>query len=176
MARPGRSALYSGVARVGPVAVPSETELARFDRFHALVEPRLRRALVAAFGSDTGREATAEALAWAWEHRDRLEAIDRPVPYLYRVGASRVRRRRVPLVAARLEWADPWCEPALAAGLRDLTQRQRVAVVLVHAYAWTHAEVGEVLGLRPSTVSTHLERGLARLRRHLEVDVAEERT
>jgi hypothetical protein len=38
-----------------------------FDLFFQLTEPRLRRALMAAYEFETGREATAEALAWAWE-------------------------------------------------------------------------------------------------------------
>jgi hypothetical protein len=37
-------------------------------RFVAEVEPRLRRALVAGFGSMVGRQAAAEALARAWQN------------------------------------------------------------------------------------------------------------
>ncbi len=43
------------------------------DTFEAFVrdaEPRLRRALVAAYGPEQGRDAAAEALAYAWEHWD----------------------------------------------------------------------------------------------------------
>jgi DNA-directed RNA polymerase specialized sigma24 family protein len=39
-----------------------------FSQFVTEVEPRLRRALVALRGAEAGRDATAEALAWAWEH------------------------------------------------------------------------------------------------------------
>jgi DNA-directed RNA polymerase specialized sigma24 family protein len=42
-------------------------------------------------------------------------------------------------------------------------------VVLVHGYE-TLAEVAGLLGVSVSTVQTHLERGLARLRADLEVD------
>jgi len=37
--------------------------------------------------------------------------------------------------------------------LRKLSQRQRVAVVLVHGYSWTLAEVAELLGLKVTTVT-----------------------
>jgi ribosomal protein S11 len=39
------------------------------------VEPRLRQALVARFGPEEGREATAEALAYGWEHWKRLQQM-----------------------------------------------------------------------------------------------------
>jgi RNA polymerase sigma factor (sigma-70 family) len=141
-----------------------------FEGFHAAVEPRLRRALVAAYGVQDGVEATAEALAWAWEHRDRLQDIEQPVGYLFRVGQSRHRRRRVPLLRSRIEWSEPWVEPALAGALSRLSERQRVAVVLVHGYEWTLVEVAEVLGVGPTTVQTHLRRGVERLQRALEVE------
>jgi hypothetical protein len=40
-----------------------------FAAFFAETEPRLRRAFVAAYGPERGREAAAEALAYAWQHR-----------------------------------------------------------------------------------------------------------
>ena len=64
----------------------------------------------------------------------------------------------------------PWVEPGLPAALGSLTRRQRMAVVLVHAYDWTYAEAADVIGVRPGTVKTHLDRGLAKLRSALEVD------
>ncbi len=140
-----------------------------FDRFFHQTEPRLRRALMATYGFESGREATAEALAWAWEHRDRLDEISCPVRYLYRVGQSSVRRRKLRAPFARTEWSEPWVEPELMRALRRTSERQRVAVVLVHGYSWTLAEVADLLGVKVTTVQTHLERGLSRLRSLLEV-------
>lgn len=149
-----------------PVA---EVDRELFATFFAAVEPRLRHILVAAYGSEDGREATAEALAWAWEHRDRLKDIEAPVPYLCRVAKSRARgRRRVRLFAERITWAEPWVEPRLAGALARLSERQRVAVVLVHAFEWTNGEAAEWLGMSPSTVKTHARRGLERLHAALE--------
>lgn len=146
------------------VDTAAEADRRHFAAFFAEVEPRLRRALIAAYGSDAGREAAAEALAWAWEHRDRLDKLESPVAYLYRVARSRSRRRaKVRLFPEPVVWADPWVEPALAGALGRLNERQRVAVVLVHAYGWTSVEVGQLLGVSPSTVRTHVQRGLEAL-------------
>ena len=55
---------------------------------------RLRRALVAANGVQIGNDACADALAWGWEHRTTVMAMEHPVAYLYRVGQSAARRHR----------------------------------------------------------------------------------
>jgi DNA-directed RNA polymerase specialized sigma24 family protein len=138
-----------------------------FAAFYARIEPPLRRALMATYGPEIGREAAADALAWAWAHQDRLATMEHPLPYLYRVGRTSTRGRRVRILHARSDWSEPWVEPALAGGLAALSPRQRVAVVLVHGYAWTLSEVATLLGVRVTTVQNHLERGLKRLRDHL---------
>jgi RNA polymerase sigma factor (sigma-70 family) len=145
-------------------------DLEAFEDFVAAVEPRLRRALVAAYGSDRGRDATAEALAYAWEHWSRLQSLDNPTGYLFRVAQSRVRRRRVPILFEIPETAEIRIEPRLPEALRSLSQNQRLAVVLVHAFGWKAAEVADLLGVNTTTVRNHLERGLRRLRESLGVD------
>ena len=65
-----------------------------FTRFFEEAEPRLRIALGAALGQDRGRDAASEALAYGWENWDRLQKMDNPIGYLYRVGRSRVRERK----------------------------------------------------------------------------------
>src|SRR5215204_1580286 len=59
-----------------------------FERFVADVEPRLRHALVGGFGAVIGRQAAADALAWAWQNWERVREIESPVGYLYRVGRT----------------------------------------------------------------------------------------
>lgn len=142
---------------------------AGFVSWYSTIEPRLRVALSAAYGPERGREATAEALSWAWEHQDRLSGLANPVAYLFRVGASRTRLRRVPIVHIRHGWHEPWVEPALARGLASLSERQRIAVMLVFGHEWTLAEVADLLGVKVTTVQNHLERGLEKLRSSLEV-------
>jgi DNA-directed RNA polymerase specialized sigma24 family protein len=142
----------------------AEGTVSDFSGFFALAEPRLRRAFVAAYGGDRGREATAEALAWAWEHWSKVQTMDNPIGYLYRVGRSRTRGRRSRVLFTRADGGDAWVEPRLGDALAALTERQRLAVGLVHGYGWTLREVAEVCGLRIMTVQSHLERGTARLR------------
>ena len=144
---------------------------ADFELFTASAEPRLRHALVATLGVDVGREATCEALAYAWEHWSRIRTMEHPVAYLYKVGRSQSRRYRRPLrpVPVKNAAASPWFEPALEPALRQLTEPQRIAVVLIHGFQWTHQEVADLIGVERTTVQNHLERGLARLRDLLEV-------
>ncbi|NND01734.1 MAG: sigma-70 family RNA polymerase sigma factor [Acidimicrobiia bacterium] len=134
-------------------------------------EPKLRRALVARYGADLGRELTAAALAYGWEHWKRVGAMDNPAGYLYRVGQSKSRRwlRRPALFPAPGAIGLPWVEPGLPVALEDLSPNQRQAVVLVHGYSYTHAEVADLLGLSRSSIQNHVERGLAKLRNHFEV-------
>jgi RNA polymerase sigma factor (sigma-70 family) len=93
-----------------------------------------------------------------------------PVGYLYRVGQSRTRRRRSAFMAPSASAETPWIEPGLDRAVADLTEMQRVAVVLVHGFGWTAHEVAELLGVKATTVQTHVERALVRLRVALEVD------
>lgn len=106
-----------------------------FTSFVHSAQDRLTVALTAAYGPETGHEATAEALSYAWRHWDRIAEMDNPVAYLYRVGQSKarrhlawLRRRACPPVPSKPE---PWIEPALPGALQALSRRQRTAVVLV---------------------------------------------
>jgi len=140
-----------------------------FEQFFATAEPRLRRALVATYGGERGREASAEALAWAWEHWPKVQAMEHPLGYLYRVAQSRSRPRKVTVLFAPPSASEPWIEPALAGALARLSERQRVCVVLVHGFGWTLREVADLTDTALTTVETHVRRGLDRLRAALEV-------
>jgi DNA-directed RNA polymerase specialized sigma24 family protein len=141
-----------------------------FDAFFADAEPRLRRALVAAYGPERGREAAAEALAHAWARWEEVRVMANPVGYLYRVGQSRSRPRREPRVPAeRPAVTAAWVEPELPAALAALSERERLAVVLVEGFGWTHREVAELAGVGLSSVQSYLARGLRELRQSLGV-------
>jgi DNA-directed RNA polymerase specialized sigma24 family protein len=140
-----------------------------FESFFFAVEPQLRRAHFAVFGLERGPEATAEAFAWAWETWPRARNLDRPVGYLFRVGQSKTRRRRFRPVFTPATVDDPLVEPMLGAALAQLSESQRAAVVLVHGFGWTLREVAKLRGVKVTSVQTHLERGLRRLRAALEV-------
>ena len=140
-----------------------------FEAFVRTIEPSLHRALVAAYGFERGRDATAEALGWAWEHWDRAKDLDNKVGYLFRVGQSRSRDRKTPITFERDESSDPWFDPGLISALASLTEHQRVAVVLVNGFDWKLREVAELLDVGVSTVQSHVERGMRSLRNALEV-------
>lgn len=152
----------------------AELEVDDFELFFRHAEPRLRGALVATFGSELGRDAAAEALRYAWEHRGRVLSMDNPVGYLFRVGqrwgkrqASR-ERRKVGLVV--VERQPDGFEPALDDALRSLPTRQRQVVVLCVGFRFSHAEAGKVLGISRSSIQKHVERAMTSLRRQIGAD------
>jgi DNA-directed RNA polymerase specialized sigma24 family protein len=144
-----------------------------FTRFVKEVEPRLSYAFYAAYGPEVGSEVTAEALVYAWEEWSRLREMDNPTGYLYRVGQSKARwyHRARAYFPQPSPSAIPHVEPKLPDALSHLTRNQRLAVVLVYGMEWTEDEVATLIGRSRSTVRTHLERGLARLRTALEVTI-----
>lgn len=151
-----------------------ETKTDLFAEFVADYELRLREALMASFGPAVGRDAAAEALAYGWEHWDRLVDMANPVGYLYRVGQTcgiRMKQRRsAPALPAVDSQRLPWVEPELPTALHRLPERQREVVLLLHAYEWTMAEVAELLGISKASVQTHADRAMGRLRRSLKVE------
>lgn len=144
---------------------------ASYDEFVLAVGPRLRSALVSAYGLEVGIEATSEALAYGWEAWDRLKTMGNPVGYLYRVGQTAAARSRRPTpILDRPEPTEiPDVEPGLVPALEQLSEQQRVCVLLVHAHGWSQVDAAELLDIRPATVRTHLERGMAKLQDLLKV-------
>ena len=142
-----------------------------FCLFMQHAEPRLRRAFVAAYGAERGREATAEALGYAWEHWERVKGMNNVTGYLYRVGQSRTRERLRRPLFLRPEHPEPWYEPSLAPALEGLSAGQRTAVVLVHGFGWTLREVAECTGVKVTSVQSHLDRGMRKLRAALKVGI-----
>jgi RNA polymerase sigma-70 factor (ECF subfamily) len=143
-----------------------------FDDFARMAEERLSFAFAATYGPELGVEATAEALAYAWEHWDRVRGMQNPVGFLYRVGQSKVRRhrwRRPPIAPLPHDSSEPHVEPELLRALASLSRNQRVAVVLIEGFEWRQREVSDLLGISRSTVQKHYERGMRRLRERLEV-------
>ena len=144
-----------------------------FTDFYRDVEPRLRRALVAAFGVDIGAESASEALAFGWENWERVGQMPNPAGYLFGVGRNKARRHRsrrvafpVPPVGHEFE-----VEPGIPEALSRLSDKQRVTVLLVYGDEWTWLEVADLLGVSVSTVQKHLERGMSKLRHSIGVEI-----
>jgi DNA-directed RNA polymerase specialized sigma24 family protein len=130
---------------------------------------RLWRAFVPVRGVDGADDAVAEAMAWAWEHRERLLEMDNPVGYLYRVGITRSSPPRTPALPPPRHDRIPHVEPGLICALSRLSEPQRAAVWLVHGCQWRYGEVAEALDIGRSTVGTHVSRAMTKLRQELGV-------
>jgi DNA-directed RNA polymerase specialized sigma24 family protein len=156
--------------------VGSASDHVEYTRFASDLAKPLKQALMASFGPELGDEATAEALAYGWEHWDRMGSMANPRGYLFRVGQNHakgvLRKRMLPTRRAVAESFDPWFEPQLTPALRSLSGKQRAAVVLIHGFGWTVTEIAELWGVTFSTVQAHLDRGMGKLRRRLGADYA----
>lgn len=146
-----------------------------FEAFVRVDGDRLRRVMASQYGVDIGCDAADATLAWAWERWARISAMDNPAGYLYRVAQTRAHRalsrgQRMTFPVEPAQSPEPGAsipDRDLAEALRQLSEQQRIAVLMVHAYGWHPAEVGELTGMSAVTVRSHLRRGLRRLRRFL---------
>jgi RNA polymerase sigma-70 factor (ECF subfamily) len=153
--------------------LPDEVATSSFTEFVEGSELRLRQALMASFGPDVGRDAAAEALAYGWEHWDRVSGMDNPIGYLYRVGQTSGRRmtKRRPMKFPAVSVVRlPWVEPGLPRAMQRLPERQREVVFLLYAYDWSMSEVAELLGVSKSSVQSYSDRAMRRLRRWMKVE------
>ena len=139
-----------------------------FEDVHTAIRTRLTKVLVAHYGREIATELVADVTAYAWEHRDRLAAMDNPVGYLYRVAQSKSRRysrwnaqRLVP--AARSD-TPSLPDSELQRQLDALPMKQRMCVVLVHGFQWSYEEAAATLGLSVPAVRNQLHRGMKTLR------------
>jgi RNA polymerase sigma-70 factor, ECF subfamily len=116
--------------------------------------------------ADIAEEATAESFARAFALRAELRD---PVAWIYRaafrVATDEVRRdrRRAIEVAHEVPGASPDLIDLIAA-LRQLSPKQRAAVVLRHVGDLEMREVARRMGTATPTVRVHLLRARARLR------------
>jgi RNA polymerase sigma-70 factor (ECF subfamily) len=174
--RSGPPELYQGV---GPTAQRQPTSIG-FESFVDNARVKLRKALVARYGPEVGSEAAAEAIAYAWQHWNRVSEMENAVGYLYRVAQTSVRRHHrwrrtlaLPPERPQPDFAEEHGAAGADLGLHDALARlrpdERVAVVLVHGYAWAYQEVADLLDVPVSTVRNHVHRGLNRLRNGLEM-------
>lgn len=162
---------FEGVGGVG--RSEAAASLVGFEAFVRGDGERLRRVLVARHGVELGSEMTADALAYGWEHWERLADMDNPVGYLYRVARSMGRRRRrwgrpAPFPPERLTEPPLPTDPGLHRALARLNLDQRTCVVLVHVFGWSYADVAAAADMTTGAVRNHVHRGLQNLRTQLE--------
>jgi RNA polymerase sigma factor (sigma-70 family) len=155
----------------------TEQSESRFEFFVRHDGERVRRALVGFYGIEIGTEATAEAIAVAWERWTEFETMSNAAGYLFRIGQSKARplmrwktRRRVfPSIESVAPPFDSAATVDLFAALRRLDPTERTVVLLVKSYGNSYRDVAELLGISEAAVGNHLHRGLSRLRSYLEV-------
>jgi RNA polymerase sigma-70 factor (ECF subfamily) len=146
-----------------------------FETWYRAEHPRLLAAMaVVARDTDLAREATAEAFARALERWDRVQEMDSPGGWTYRVALNVLRRRarRATLerrLLLRMAPSPPGsvAVPAHAVEIWEavtaLPPRMRAAVALRYLGGLTEAEVAEAMGVTPGTVASTLHDARRRL-------------
>jgi RNA polymerase sigma factor (sigma-70 family) len=125
---------------------------------------------VVAGDREAAQDATAEAFTRALERWDRVAVMSSPSGWAYRVGVNIVKRRvrrasveKLLLAREAPTQAPSTLEPELWAALRSLPVRLRTAIALRYVCDLTQAEVAEVMGVAPGTVSATLTSARRRL-------------
>jgi DNA-directed RNA polymerase specialized sigma24 family protein len=166
-----RATMNAESLRRRPKVVDESAE--QFAEFVKVDGLRLRRIMTARYGVEAGGDIHAESMAWAWQNWAKLQAMENPVGYLYRVAQSSARphHRWLRRTSFPSKFPERWHldeDSSLFNSLSSLSEAQRVSVLMVHGHQWTYAEVAEALECSVSAVTNHVHRGLATLRRQLE--------
>jgi RNA polymerase sigma-70 factor, ECF subfamily len=147
-----------------------------FEVLFAEEHERLYRGLLFITGSRSdAEELMQDAFLKLWERWDRIESIDDPVAYLFRIAlnGSRMRARRATRLSRKLLLlpggdADPFehveAREDLRMLLRDIPGRQRAALVLTEVFGYTSEQVGEIMRIRAGTVRMLASQGRTTLR------------
>ena len=115
-------------------------------------------------------EIAQEAFVKVWERWDRIQEMDDPTGYLFRIAMNvwRSRGRRAALAIRRAVHIEPREDDGIAEAesrdavvraLAPLTPRQRAALVLTDLLGLTSEEAAHALGVRASTVRVLAKRG-----------------
>lgn len=145
--------------------------------------------LVASLGLYTGdrylaEELAQETLARAWRDWKKVGRMAHPEAWSYSTAFNLARsywRRRAAegRASARLE-ASPTPHEDLAdreavrVALRELSPRQRQAVILRYYLEYTYAEIADVMNCAEPSARSHVRRGLQTMRKHVDPDLVKE--
>jgi RNA polymerase sigma-70 factor, ECF subfamily len=153
-----------------PFPIERADPWARFDTFVEEEHERLYKALYFVTGSrEEAEDLSQEAFMKLWEQRDRIDEIEDPTGYLFRVALNgfRMRRRRAAVALRRHAPAtgmrDEFAEAEMRADVRrlllGLTPRQRAALLLVDLLGYPSEQAARILRVRPSTVRNLASQG-----------------
>jgi RNA polymerase sigma factor (sigma-70 family) len=134
-----------------------------FDGFFEAEHERLYQALYFVTGSrQDAEELMQDAFLKLWERWDRIDTIDDPTGYLFKVALNGFRMRlRHAAVAIRkpspvAEHRDEFNDAEMRADVRRLllalTPRQRAALMLIDLLEYPSDQAADILGVRASTV------------------------
>ena len=155
----------------------SSDDRAAFDAFFSHHYRELSRFAYLLTGEHAAADdITAEALAEAWRHWNRVAAADLPLAYVRRIVANLAADRTTTLVRERRSWR-LWAigrkdrieapDITAAADLREallrLPARKRACVVLRYYYGLSERETASTLGIAVGTVKSQSSRGLEEL-------------
>ena len=119
-------------------------------------------------------DALQEVMVRAWKSWAKTEAHDDPGPWLTRIcvnqcinrgSALRLRRSRSAALDATVAGAVPVeSDPRLATAYERLSRQQRAVVLLHYHHGYSLDECAGLMGCRPGTARSHLNRALSALR------------
>lgn len=154
------------------------------DRYQAIegaIEKEMPRLLALAYSLVRDREQALDVVQDTMEQALRshgsLRDLQRASAWLsticVRQGLRRIRAQRRSLLVPWMAHGGPSSpavssDPDLENALRGLPPRQRAVVALHYLYGYTLDETATVLGCRPGTARSHLNRALLRLRKELQ--------
>ena len=127
-------------------------------------------------------DVAQEALVRAYQHWGKLRDHPDPDSWLYVTAfrraaslarAARVRRRKLRLIEAGPRPSNPFEGTFLMDLMRELSPRQRAAVLLRHYYGLSTVETAEALGCPEGTVKSLLSRAREVLRGRIQEEVEE---
>lgn len=150
----------------------------RFEDFFRAEWESIYRPLVATIGdAELARDATAEAMARAYQRWSKVRTYANPCGWVYRVGLnwarSRYRKqsreilRSQPAASGRSNEGD-FRDGDIEKVLRRLPLDQRAVVVLRYYLDWTHDQIGIALGIPVGTVKSRLHRALKKLEQEVQ--------
>ena len=163
----------SGVAEFVPVHSTAATApIMLFEEFYREQRAPIGRALALTLrDTQLASEAVDEAMARAYQRWNRVQALDNPGGWVYRVGLNWSRS----ILRRRLRPAPVWftstdavidhgaLDPAIDRALAELSIEQRSVVVCRLLIGLSEAQTATALGLRLGTVKSRLARATARL-------------
>jgi len=169
------------VAQSLPEGSQDVSETLSFESFFDREARTLFRRLCAVTGNASeAEEIMQDAFLALWERWDRVGAMEDPTGYLYRTSMNVFRkrgrraalaiRRRLAIAPDPVPFADIDEQQDVVAALRELTPRQRAAVVLLDVLDYSSEDAGKALGVTAGTVRGLASRARETLRQRISED------